>query len=360
MKRISRGVRVDTLKSEQRRNRSGKIGKYIYIVLLCSFLLLLFDLFFGALFYLSSDGMILRKTVVLSAGYTGVVQDVGVVEGDVAQAGEVIVQISSLDLEAKITANSIDLQMLRSEFAKSELRRDTVRALIPLAEERVENLSELVSNTQKLRSDGLALVQRENDYQDDLYAAKRELTSLKQELEQLNSQIPLQRQRAEGAADMQNRMVNNYANGEIVAPRSGTVGELSTNIGQVMMLGDQLLKIFHGEQFVLAYAPPGRLFDLSSGDQVLLRSGFRVVEGEVIKFFPIAPKVPAEFSLAFDTTDRKQLFRIALRDELPVSMPLFSKVKVTRPWAPLPLVLKELKDLQVLIGGVLFGKKEYL
>jgi hypothetical protein len=80
--------------------------------------------------------------------------------------------------------------------------------------------------------------------------------------------------------------------------------------------------------------PPGRLYDLQAGQRVAVRAGFIQLGGQIERVYPIAPALPPEFSLAFDSTQRHQLIKITLDGQPPESMPLFSTVRVTGPWNP--------------------------
>ncbi len=339
MRRISPKARVDTLKSEQRLRRPGKTGRIIYIGLLVAFFIYVFDLVFGSLFYLSANGMLMRDSSLLAPDYTGTVEEVVRAEGDLVEAGTLLLRLASLDVTAQIATATIDLGRLKSELMDLVERRETVRSLIPEAETRKAMLQGALEDIGRLREEGLASIMREGDAVNDFYAADRDLALLNQELVQLDREIPAAEAFVAEAGAALDNLREMYDDGRIVAPLDGTIGELDVNVGEVVDRGAPVLRVFHGTPYVVAFVPPGRLFGLEHGQKVIVRAGFLQVAGHIETVYPIAPALPPEFSLAFDSTQRQQLIRVALDEPPPGAMPLFTTVRVTSQINPVTQVL---------------------
>lgn len=334
MRRISPAARIDTLKSEQRLRRPGRAGRMIYIGLLVVFFVYVFDLVFGSLFYLSANGMLMRDSSLLAPDYTGTVEEIVQAEGDSVEAGTLLLRLASLDVTAQIAAGTIDLGRLQSELMDLKERRDTVQTLIPEAEARRAMLQGALDDIARLRDEGLASIMREGDAVNDFYVADRDLALLRQELVQLDREIPEAEAFVAEAGAALDDLRAMYDGGRIVAPLDGTIGELAVNVGEVVDRGSTVLRVFHGTPYVIAFVPPGRLFDVSPGQNVMVRAGFLHVDGHIETVYPIAPALPPEFSLAFDSTQRQQLIKIALDAPPPDAMPLFTTVRVTSRWNP--------------------------
>jgi multidrug resistance efflux pump len=334
MRRITPKGRIDTLTSEPRLRRPGRSGRITYLVRLMSFFVYVFDLVFGSLFYLSANGMLMRESSILSPDYTGTVAEISTREGAEVAEGAQLLRLDSLDVTAQIATSTIALGRLQSDLMERIERRETVIALIPEAESRRAMLLQAMEDVARLRSEGLAAATRESDAVNEYYAADRDLAVLLQEEVQLDREIPQVGAFVTEANDALAELQDAYDEGRIIAPIGGTIGELSVDLGEVVERGAPLLRVFHGAPYVLAYVPPGRLFSLQAGQRVAVRAGFVQLGGQIETVYPIAPALPPEFSLAFDSTQRQQLIKIVLDGQPPQSMPLFSTVRVTGPWNP--------------------------
>lgn len=169
--------------------------------------------------------------------------------------------------------------------------------------------------------------------------AERDLALLRQELGQVDREIPEAEALVAKAGAWLDDLRAMFDGGRILAPRDGTIRELAVNLGEVVDRGSTVLRVFHGAPFVIAFVPPGRLFDVVPGQKVMVRAGFLHVDGHIESVYPIAPALPPEFSLAFNSTQRQQRIKIALDAPPPDAMPLFTTVRVTAGWNPVTQVL---------------------
>ena len=95
-----------------------------------------------------------------------------------------------------------------------------------------------------------------------------------------------------------------YADGKVVAPRSGVVNGLAVNPGTAVRPGDTITDILIGERYVLAYITPGSLARVEPGDPVTVRYGVENTTGTMRAVLPFSARLPAEFQRAFRPSDR--------------------------------------------------------
>jgi hypothetical protein len=88
------------------------------------------------------------------------------------------------------------------------------------------------------------------------------------------------------------------------------------------------VEIMTGPRFILAYANPGGLYHIATGDGVIATYGLRTLEGKIDTILPISANLPQEFQKAFRPKDRAQVIRISIRDETRAP-PLLAKVEVS-------------------------------
>ncbi len=139
------------------------------------------------------------------------------------------------------------------------------------------------------------------------------------------------RDSAARAAEALKTLESLYRDGVVAAPESGLVGTVRVARGEGVKEGQRLAEIFHGPRFVLAYVPVGALYGVAPDDEVVLRFGFRTLEGRIESRLPVAYRLPDEFQRQFQTLERRQLIRVGITDD--AVPPLFTEVEVTRPGA---------------------------
>jgi HlyD family secretion protein len=210
---------------------------------LVAFFVYVFDLVFGSLFYLSANGMLMRESSILSPDYTGTVAEIATQEGDEVTEGAQLLRLDSLDVTSQIATSTIALGRLQSDLMERIERRETVIALIPQAESRRAMLLQAMEDVARLRSEGLAAAPRESDAVNEYYAADRDLAVLLQERVQLDREIPQVGAFVTEANDALTELQDGYDEGRIIAPISGTIGELSVDLGEVVERGAPLLRV---------------------------------------------------------------------------------------------------------------------
>ncbi len=128
-------------------------------------------------------------------------------------------------------------------------------------------------------------------------------------------------------------LTTHYADGEVVAPVSGSVGAVVPFVGNVYRPGEPLMSIYTGDPYVLVYMPRRYLFPIYVGMKLDISDGQHSEHGVVSEILPVTATLPKEFQNTFQPTDRNQLAKIKL-DPRP-AFPINQKVTVTRPYMAL-------------------------
>lgn len=342
MRRLkSHRTRIDTLRSESRPRKRGRIGRYVYLLSLFALFLFLFDQFAGELIYLKADGMVTRDVSLLASEYDGMVQDVPVDEGAKVSAGEPVALLRSTDVLRDIADLSNELARVRASLGEMRVRQAKVRALLPVARERATEMRSYREQLDSLKSRGLSTSSQLTSVIDDAFEAVEKVKELEAEKEILGAELAQARAAVERARSALNEVRWLYNDGVIRAQRGGIVGTVHVEPGEGVKKGERLAEVFHGPRYVLAYVPTGALYDVRAGQHVVLRTGFRTLPGTVSETVQLAPRLPSEFQRTFGTVDRKQLVRIRIA-ETETKLPLFTTVTVTSPNAVRPIAIRAL------------------
>lgn len=331
MRRLKpRNRRVDTLRSEARPKKRGRIGRIVYFVFLGGLGFLLFDTFVGDLIYLSGDGMVTREVSVVSVGYSGRVAQLTVSEGDRVRAGERLMQIPSQVMESRVARLTSDLTDAETRAAEFRAERRQLEELLPEARERREAMADYRERLASLSDRGLTTLGPQARTIMDSFEALRDVKELEARQEVIAEQLSSAETTAFQVRTSLAALRDIYSGGRVEAPADGLVGTLNVSTGSNVSQGDRLAEIFHGPRHVIGYVPTGALYSVDTGERVALRSGFDVMFGTVTKVSAIAQRLPEEFQKAFQAAERAQLLRIRL-DDREDAPPVFTKVHITWP-----------------------------
>lgn len=340
MRRLrNRQARVDTLRSESRPRKRGRIGRYVYLSSLLLLVLFLFDQFAGELIYLKADGMVTRDISLVATEYDGIVQEMPVSQGTQVSAGEPIALLRSSDILRDLSGLSNELARVRTRLGELRIRQAKVDALLPVARERAAEMRIYRERLTSLKKQGLSTTGQLTSVIDDTFGAVEKVRELEAEKEILDSELAQAQETVAGARDTLNELRWLYNEGIVRAQRDGIVGTVHVEPGAGVNKGQRLAEIFYGKRYVLAYVPTGALYSVEPGRRVVLRTGFRTIPGEVTETVEVAPRLPSEFQRTFGTIDRKQLVRVQV-DPVKQPLPLFATVTVSGPYAIRPLLIR--------------------
>lgn len=331
MRRLKpRPRRIDTLRSEARPKKRGRVGRVVYLVFLAGLAVVIFDTFIGELFYLSGSGMVTRDVSVVSVGYRGRVAQLTVSEGDRVEAGETLMRIPSEHMESELAQLSSDLADAEARAARLRAQRDKLDKLLPEARQRLETLEDFRQRLQRLGDRGLTTLAPRAQTLMDSFEALRDVREWEAQQKALKDRLGSTKGAALQARTALIALRDIYDSGTVEAPTSGLVGTLDIASGSGVRRGERLAEIYHGQRHVVAYIPTGALYEVTADQRVALRYGFRVLRGTVTDVSAIAQRLPQEFQKAFQATEREQLLRIRIDSDHAIP-PVFTKVHVTWP-----------------------------
>jgi multidrug resistance efflux pump len=327
MKHIRKRPRLDQLLNEQR-SMSSSWGRRVYLALLAILALTIADYLVGDAFVLSADGILLSDRTVVDAMYPARVAEVFVREGDSVERGALLMKLVSTDMQREIADLSARDAELATRQAQLRVDQSRISALLPLAERWSHDATESVTRFDTISSKGLISAQTQNQAQVARYDAAAKRAELQGQSTVLAAEVPEVERSSARAHDALADLEALYANGEVRAASAGVIGPRVPDVGHVARTGDELMLLYGGKRYILAYLPELYMFSISRGDKVAVTAGPGAppVTGVVDALLDVADALPPEFQSNFRPRDRDRLIRIAL-PEAP-SFALSQKVRV--------------------------------
>lgn len=328
MRALKRRISAQALQNEPRSRRLALI-RWLYIAAVLGLAAWIGNIFLGDRLYLRSEGLVLGETAVVAAEFPVTVQDILVREGETVKAGKIAAIVSSQSVAETIVRFSSEIAARTVRRSELRIRAGVIDAMLPLAEnrQRVASDTHRVLETALLRRD-LILNQRvaalDNEYHgvQDYEALKSEKRSIESELGPLAVALS----EAQTAIDDLRRI---YDDGRLTILIDGVVTRIAVSKGSVVRSGEPIMEVSGNKRFVLAYVPTGSLYEVSEGDEVMVRTGLQVTHGTITRVEPFAAVLPREFQRAFTPVERQQVIRVEFAPgEQPP--PLFAKVQVSR------------------------------
>ena len=214
----------------------------------------LVNFFFGGLFYLQSEGLVLGEPGVVAAEFTVTVRDIPVQQGESVKKGQVAAIVSSQNVAetiARLTADIAARESPTGRTAHPQLggqRTARSRAKPPTdRHRRTEAAGDAPVARQSLAKseDGR---HRHGIPQLSGFggAESREAASSKDELDTLSAALA----EAESAIGDLRKL---YDNGRLRVPIDGVVSRIVANKGSVMRAGEPLVELYGTKRFVLGY-----------------------------------------------------------------------------------------------------------
>ncbi|HOV03281.1 MAG TPA: HlyD family efflux transporter periplasmic adaptor subunit [Kaistiaceae bacterium] len=325
MRALRKRPRPDNLVSQQRK-ATNSVGRIVYLGLVAALLVAVMNFLFGDMVFLRADGLVLRDRTSLAATYLAQVIDVEVKAGDAVREGEVVLRVQSGDMLERLAELSANRARIASQLVDFKVRLETSRQLVPLAGRREAETSRLIADFDSLSDRSLISSARyeeallaQFDAQHDYVKLSTESSTLENELRVLEA---AQADAEAALADLR----SHYRDGVLTAPADGSVDADVPSPGDVFRPGDEILSVYSGEAYVLAYLPRRYLFDLEPGMPVEVSNGRLTAAGEIEAILPVTGAAPAEFQNTFRPTDRNQLARIRLIEA--ADFPLREKVTI--------------------------------
>jgi multidrug resistance efflux pump len=276
------------------------------------------DLFLGA------DGLVLRERKVVAAPWDARIQQLFVKPGDRVKAGEKLAVLDSASMARSMAELSIEIARMTAKIAELKARQQTVAVLLPAAQANAEK-AQALSNRQTVSTAAsghfvLELNAANLAAQEHLAGILAEEKSIPQEISQNVSALT-------EVTTAYAKLKRMYNEGTLIAPVDGDVGTDVAAEGSVLIPGSNVLEIYSGAAYVLAYLPEGSLIGVKEGQSVQVHSGNQTAVAKVERILKITGPLPPEFQKPIKSRERGQIARIEFEQ-----MPTFAigqKVRIS-------------------------------
>lgn len=316
LRRITSRARPDRLVSPDRVRAARKSpARAVYLLLLLGLAFYLLIYFVEPYVVLQTGGIVTTERFTVALPYTSRVSNVYVSPGDKVYAGMPLLSFEApdvLDIKAKLSGQKNTLLARDLQVAA---RLATIERVKPVAQQRRERAEATSTDLSRPKVRDFIPLSARTEVGRELYEAKREDATLDAEAESSNKEhIELRKALAEVEAASE-EVRRSYGDGIARSPVDGLVSTRVPNVGSVARVGDPMLDILHGNSFVLAWVPIGRLYSIHLGMAVSISDGSHTKSGFIKRIEPVADVLPPEFQNAFRPTDRQQIVRISYEQE---------------------------------------------
>jgi multidrug resistance efflux pump len=329
MRPLRKLLRPDNIPNERRAAR-GAVGRIFYLVLLTLFGVAVLNYLFGDIVLLRADGLVLRDENVVATTYIARVDTVFVQQGASINEGSPLLKLQSLEILERLADLSIKRAELVAKVTDLKVHSETAEQLLPLAERHELEATRVIQQFDGTTTSGVITSVRWEQALRANYDALRDRVTLSAENRVLSEEMKALRSALTDADTALSDLKTHYADGQMLAPVSGSVGVTVPYAGNVYRPGDPLLSIYSGDPFVLVYLPRRYLFPIYVGMQLRITDGQHTENGVVSEILPVTATLPREFQNTFQPSDRNQLAKVKLASSS--NFPLNQKVNVSRPY----------------------------
>lgn len=327
MRSLKKRVRPDNIPNERRVAR-GSTGRIVYLFLLALFSLAVLNYLFGDFVLLGADGIVLRDQNAVSTTYVARVDSVDVKEGQQVKKGDKLMRLESTEILERLAELSLKRAELATKNTDLKIRGETAEHLLPLAERRADETTNLTERFDSMASRGVVTPLRHEEALRANYDASRDRVSLAAQSEVMKNELTALETATSDADKAIEDLKASYDDGMVYALVSGSIGATVPAVGNVYRPGDPILSIYSGPPYVLLYLPRRYLFPIDVGMSVTVTDGKTSATGVVSEILPVTDALPREFQNTFQPQDRNQLAKIKFTS--PALFPLHQKVTISR------------------------------
>jgi len=312
LRRLTLRARADRLVSPDRVRPARKSpARAVYLVLLLGLAFYLLVYFVEPYVVLQTGGIVTTERYTVALPYTARVAAVDVSPGDKVEAGTPLLSFEApdmLDIKAKLSGQK---NTLLARDLQVTARLATIAHIKPVAARRRERAEETSADISRAKVRGLIPLSTHTDVGRELYEAEREDATLDAEAESLTKEHAELRKALSEVEAAMDEVRRTYGDGIMRSPVDGIVSTRVPSAGSVARAGEPMLDVLHGQSFVLAWVPIGRLYRVQPGMAVSISDGSQSRSGRIERIEPVADALPPEFQNAFRPTDRQQIVRIS-------------------------------------------------
>jgi multidrug resistance efflux pump len=267
---------------------------------------------------------------VVATTYIARVDKVFIQQGSTVSEGSPLLKLQSLEILERLAELSIKRADLVAKVTELEVRGETAEQLLPLAERHEMEATRVIKQFDGITTDGFITSVRWEQALRANYDALRDRVTLSAESRVLSEEMKALRTALSDADTALGDLKTHYADGQMLAQVSGSVGVAVPFVGNVYRPGDTLLSIYSGDPYVLIYLPRRYLFAIYVGMQLRVTDGQHTESGVVSEILPVTASLPREFQNTFQPSDRNQLAKVKLG--IGSHFPLNQKVSVSQPY----------------------------
>jgi multidrug resistance efflux pump len=326
MRSLRKILRADKIPNERRVAR-GAASRIVYLFFLAIFGGAVLNYFFGDLVLLKADGLVLSNENVVATTYVARVDAVFVQQGQPSKKGSRLFRLESLEILERLADLSIKRAELVAKAADLNTRNETVEQLLPLAQRHEIESARVIKQFDGIAMSGLITSVRWEQALRANYDALRDRVRLIAERHALGEETKALQTALADANTALSDLKSHYADGQVLAPVSGSIGVAVPYVGNVYRPGDPILSIYSGDPYVLIYLPRRYLFSIHVGMRMHVTDGQHTEIGVVSEILPVTATLPKEFQNTFQPSDRNQLAKVKLASGS--QFPLNQKVNVS-------------------------------
>ncbi|WP_150522422.1 HlyD family secretion protein [Roseibium sediminis] len=326
MKRLNKRTRTDAHKNDRRTVKKG-YGRWVYLGLIGVLGLSVLDYVWGDMVLFRANGIVAQDRVDIEARYVGHLDEFPLQIGQKVEKGEVLAKISSLEIADRLAELKLRQSELNSRLIENQEAIRIGKKLLPFAEQRLMESREMKKAVLEAKSKGLITTDRLLEVFSENNGAEEAVIRIREELESKQNLVRGLRVSMEDVETALAQLALLYADGVVTSPVDGVLGSEVPVRGQTFLTGERILSVYTGQRFIQAYLPNRHLFPVTVGEQVLVYSGARTVQGVVEDVLPVSDELPKEFQNSFKPPEKSQLARIRVEE---LDLPLHTKITIKR------------------------------
>lgn len=314
------------------RHEQMQFGKYLYLVVITIFFMVIINLLFGHYYILKGEGMVYANNSVHELEVTATIDKVYVHEGERVSQNQPLFLYSSLELQDRLSDLLMKSNIITNQISKNNASKIHVQKNIETAKVYSNYSKDLLDKLQGLSEDGMVNVMHISPEAKRNFDAEQSLLSSQKELEQLQLTAKSLKNQQQEMQSQYQAIINYYSHGLVSSSVNGIVAQLDVVPGDVLKQGTPAARVFYGERYVLSYFNQNSWVNYKVGDSVIVHlPGYGYKVGKITALLPISNRLPEEFQPKFKEQLRYQVAKIQLSPEVLKQIPILSTVNIYKP-----------------------------
>lgn len=314
------------------RDEPLRIGRIIYLSIICILVLALIHFAVGHLYLMRGDGFVYADNAIVALEFDARISQLYVQEGDAVEQEQLLLRYDSFALRRDFVEFSTRISELERRLSEARIQKARLDATIESAYDYNELTREVEEAIVRLRAEGLAPNSRISTEAARRFEARRNLLGFIAERDQTDAEASRLAEGIQKTRHYLDDLIARFDHGEIRASEAGIVTSLAVSTGTVAKKGDPLLRVFSGERFLLAYLDDTSPVSRAAGEPVLvaLPAGTFAI-GRIARITSVADRLPEEFQPRFKPTARQHLVAIEMDPLLLARFPVMTTASVYKP-----------------------------